>query len=95
VVAIEAPRNQRRQVFVWHASSLDKVSLCSGQRHSLRSEDTEGYRGATLRVLRLVDVAAAFLAKKRWIWKRPPIRVPAAIWFFGSCLRKAKGSWAE
>jgi hypothetical protein len=33
-------------------------------RHSLCAEDTQGDRGSSLGILRLVDVAAAFLAQE-------------------------------
>ena len=61
-ITLGAPSNQRRQVLVWHAGSLAKVSLRNGSRHSLRAEDTQGYRGAAFGILRLVDLAAAFLS---------------------------------
>jgi hypothetical protein len=63
-VTFVAPGNQRRQVLVWHARSLAKVSFNDGLRHPLCAEDTQGDRGSPLGILRLVDVAAAFLAQE-------------------------------
>ena len=49
---------------MWHASSLAKVSLRNGSRHSLCAEDTQGYQSATFGISRLVEVAAAFLTQE-------------------------------
>jgi hypothetical protein len=63
-VTLVTPGNQRRQVFVWHARSLAKVSFNDGLRHSPCAEDPQGDRGSPLGILRLVDGAAAFLAQE-------------------------------
>jgi len=73
-----------------------RSASAAGQRHSLRSEDTEGYRGAPLRVLRLVDVAAAFLAQEALDLEATADQSACRDLVLSvSCLRKAKGSWAE
>ena len=61
-ITLDAPGNQRRQVLVGYARSLAKVSLRNGSRHALCAEDTQGDRGATFGILRLVGFAAAFLS---------------------------------